>query len=516
MKSQKKALPAETGFILFFLLINLFIHLYTNLFAGYEIFRDELYYLACSTRPAMGYVDQPPFSIYLLILIKMLIGDSVFAIRLLPAILSSLTVFFAGLMARKLGGGIAAIVITCMTVIVTPIYLAMNTYYSMNSIDIFFWALAAYILILIFKDGKQKHWITLGVITGLGLLNKISMAWFVIGLLVALLVTSQRKQLLTRWPYLAGIIALILFTPFIVWNITHNLAHLEFMRNATLYKYSGITRVDFVLGQFLLMNPAAVPIWFAGLYYFFMNRQGRVMNTLGIIFIVTFIILFINGHSKPEYLSPAYIPLLAAGGIQLEQLARKKYRGWIKIFVPALIVFIGIVIAPMALPVLPVEAFISYSKTLPMQPPSVESKELTQLPQFYADMFGWENMAKSVSDVYTSLPQEERAETVVFIRNYGEAGAIEYFSKKYNLPPVICPHNNYWYWGLEMLNTNISTVIIVGGQQKDHLKALEIVEQVAVIQCKYCMPYENNLPVYIGKNLKRPLQDIWEAEKSFN
>jgi len=516
MKSQKISISLEVGLLILFVFINLIIHLLTNIFAGYGIYRDELYYLACSSRLALGYVDQPPFSIYVLTLLKFLIGDSVFAIRLLPAILSSLTVLFAGLMTRKLGGGIAAVVITGMTIIVTPIYLAMNSYYSMNSFDIFFWALAAYVLVLIMKDGKQKHWLTLGIITGLGLLNKISMAWFVIGLFVALLVTKHRKQLLTKWPYLAGIIAFILFTPFIIWNVTHNMAHLEFMRNAIMYKYSGITRVDFVLGQFLLMNPAAVPVWLAGLFYFFINKKGRMFNILGIIFVVTFFILFINGHSKPEYLSPAYIPLFAAGGVQLEQLARRKYWGWIKIFVPAQIVLIGILIAPLALPVLPVETFISFNKTLRLQPPAVENKELADLPQHYADMFGWENLAQSVSDVYTSLPQEGRSKAVIFTQNYGEAGAIEYFSKKFDLPPVICPHNSYWFWSRDILNNNYRVVIIVGGQREDHLKALEQVEQVAVIQNKYSMPYENNLPVYIGKNLKIPLQDIWEAEKSFN
>ncbi len=506
---------SEKFLLLGFALIPLLIHLYTNVFAGYGIFRDELYYLACSHRPGPGYVDQPPFSIYLLAIIRTLIGDSVFAIRLLPAVLSSLTVLIAGLIVRKLKGGITATIIACVTIIVTPIYLAMNSYYSMNSIDIFFWALNAYVLILIFKDGKQKHWLTLGAVTGLGLLNKISMAWFIFGLVAALIITKQRKQLLSKWPYIAGIVAAVLFLPFIIWNLTHDLAQLEFMRNAVQYKYNGISRLDFVLGQFLLMNPAAVPVWLAGLYYLFMDKKGKKFNILGIIFIATFLILFINGHSKSEYLSPAYIPLIAAGGVQLEQLTRKKYLGWIRTAVPSLVSLIGIIVAPLALPILPVKAFVPYSRTLRIQPPSSENKELSELPQFYADMFGWENLAKTVSDVYASLPDEEKSKTVVFTRNYGEAGAVEYYGKKYNLPPVICPHNSYWFWSRDKVNKNHAVVIIVGGRREDHLNMYEQVDRAAEIKCKYCMPYENNLPVFICKNLKKPLIQLWEEEKIF-
>ena len=266
---------------------------------------------------------------------------------------------------------------------------------------------------------------------------------------MALLVTKQRKQLLTKWPYLAGIIAFILFTPFIIWNITHDMAHLEFMRNATIYKYSGITRLDFVLGQLLLMNPVAVPVWLAGLYYFFFNKQGKEFSILGIIFIVTFLILIINGHSKPEYLSPVYIPLIAAGGIQLQQLARRKYWRWLKIFVPAQIIIIGLLIAPLALPVLPVETFITYNKILSMQPPAVENKELADLPQFYADMFGWENLTQTVSHVYTSLPDGEKS-MIACQRNKTHTThigclqlTINFFEKPQRLKSSYRPDRNY-------------------------------------------------------------------------
>lgn len=135
------------------------------------------------------------------------------------------------------------------------------------------------------------------------------------------------------------------------------------------------------------------------------------------------------------------------------------------------------------------------------------------LPQFYSDMFGWEDLARNVSDVYQSLPEKERKNTVVYCGNYGEAGAIEYYSKKYPLPEVICPHNNYWYWWTDdNINT---TIIIIGGELEEHLEALEEVYKAGFHQTKFAMPYENSLPIYIGKRLKISLEEIRRSDKIF-
>ncbi len=516
MTKNKPGVNSALIIILVFAFIKLVIHLYTNAFAGYGIFRDELYYFACSARPDLGYVDHPPFSIYILTLLRPIIGESVFAIRLISAILGALTVWLAGLIVRKMNGGIAAIFTTCTAVTLAPIYLGMNGFYSMNSFDIFFWTLAFYILILIWKEDKQKQWLTLGVVVGLGMLNKISMAWLVIGLIVAVLLTTKRKILLTRWPYLAGGIALLLFMPFVIWNLTHDFAHFEFMRNASQFKYSGVTRMDFIMGQILNMNPAAIIVWVTGLFYLLLNRKGRECSVTGIIYIVTLVILLINGHSKPEYIAPAFVPLLAAGGVQFEQWAQKKYLRWLNIYLPVSIALTGIFIIPLVLPVLPVEKYIAFTKTIGMAPKSPEGKQLSDLPQHFADMHGWENMAKTAAGVYHALPAEEQAKAVIYVRNYGEAGAMEYFREKYDLPKVICPHNNYWLWGWKEIEEQYTVAILVGGEQKDYIDFFEQVEQAGVVISPYAMPYETNLPIYIGRVQKKPIKSVWQNIKNFS
>jgi len=134
-------------------------------------------------------------------------------------------------------------------------------------------------------------------------------------------------------------------------------------------------------------------------------------------------------------------------------------------------------------------------------------------------MFGWEAMAKDVSRVYQSLSIEERKHTVVYCGNYGKAGAVEYYSKKYSLPKVICPHNSYWYWSLDYIehigNNKITTIIIIGGNIKDHLHSLREVEAAGVHKTKYAMPYENNLTIFIGRGLIRSPWQIMQNDKIF-
>ncbi len=493
--------------------LKLILHLGANAFASYGIFRDELYYIACSNRLDLGYVDHPPFSIYLLSLSRQICGDSLFAIRLFPALAAAFTVFLTGLLVRKIGGGRYAVILAALAVMLAPVQLSLNTVYSMNCYDILLWALLAYVVILTVKENEPKWWIVLGLLLGFGLLNKMGMLWFGFGFFLGLLLTKHRRYLATKWPWIAGALSSLLFSPFIIWNFLNDFAHLEFIRNARMLKYAGISTKDFIFGQILQQNPVAFPLWLAGLYYFFFHKEGIKFRILGIIYTVTFVILLISGQSKPEYLSPAYPMLFAGGAVLVERLFSRKYFRWLKFTAPTVIVIGGILISPLAIPILPVKKFIKYSNFIGIGHSNYESKEEAKLPQFFADMFGWENMAATVAAVYHSLPTEEKSKATIFARNYGEAGAIEYYRKKYDLPMVISPHNNYWLWGY---GDNAAEVyIFIGEEWNNYQKYFNKVEQAATIRCGYCMPYENNLPLYVCKDKKINISERWESMKHY-
>jgi len=442
----------------------------------------------------------------------MLFGDSLFAIRLLPAIAGAATVFLTGLMARKLGGGRFAQDLASLASIVSLILLAMDGFFSMNAFDLLFWAWSAYVLILLVKTGDKKYWLYLGLLLGLGLLNKISVLWLGFGILVGVAATSERRWLKTEYPYIAGVIAFALFLPFIIWNATHGLAHLEFIRNASSDKYSSLTLMTFLTGQILVQNPVTLPLWFSGLLWFLFSKKEKRFRMLAYVYLTALAVLILNGHSKPEYLSPAYSMLFAGGAVGIERWTSVQSLRWIKP-VYAIVLIAGIALAPVTLPILPVETYIRYADALGIAPTTAEAKQLDKLPQFYADMFGWEDKAAAVAKVFHSLSPEDQAKCALFGDNYGRCGAIDFYSKKYGMPKSIGSHNNYWLWGPR--NYNGDLVIVLGGDLKSKTDRFESVTIADTVRSAYAMPYENNLAIYVCRHLKMPLKELWPQLKHY-
>lgn len=513
MEHQRR-LGNDIFLILGLALATLAFHLLVNAFGGYGIFRDEYYYIACSKRLAAGYVDQPPLAMFLLAASRAVFGVSQLGLRVLPAVAHALTVILAGLIALKLGGRRTAVRLACLTTFLAPVIIGHTNIYQMNAFAALFWALAAYLLVLIVNGSRPGHWVLLGIVMGLGLLNKIDFLWFGVGLAAGLLLTDMRRHLKTPWPYAAAGIALLVFSPFIHWNVTHNFAHIEFIRNAIAGKYSGLTRLDFLAGQALLPNPVNMLLWVPGLLFLLFDRDGRRYRVLGAIYVAALAVLLANAHSKAEYLGPAYIMLFAAGGVALERWADRGRRRWAVTSFAALSVLTSLMLLPFAVPVLPVETFIKYSAAVGVKPSTSEEQSLSQLPQSYADMFGWEGLARDVSAVYMALPTAERASTVVLARNYGEAGALEYYAGRYPLPRIISTHNSYWYWGYP--EEGFRTVIVLRGSEEDHRKSCDEVVLAATHTCRYSMPYENDMPIYICRGIRVTPAELWKREKNFD
>ena len=494
-------------------LLSFGIHLLVNALGGYGYFRDELYYLACSRHLAPGYVDQPPFSIFLLALSRTFLGDTVFAIRLVPAIVSGLSVVILCRLVRRLNGGPTAMAIASLAFICSGHILSFHAYYSMNSLDILFWLVAAYVLVLLGERPTARRWVLLGLVLGVGLLNKTSVIWLGAGVGASLLLTRFRGQLKTPGPYLAAATALILFSPYVIWNVAHEYPHLEFMKNAAAGKYSELTRSRFLVDQFVNMSPPTVLVALLGLCWYLFSDEGRSYRFLAIVFLTVFGILVLNPHSKSEYIAAAYPLLLAGGGVMVERLARRWGRG-VPLALGAVLVVAGIVVAPIALPVLPVETYIRYADMTGVSASTPEQLQLAELPQFFADMQGWEELAQDVSKAYLSIPAAERTTTVALVGNYGEAGALEQYARKYPLPRVICAHNSYWFWGVG--DTPITTFIRLGGKKDDHVKKYADVTLAGVHTCRYCMPYENNLNIFLARQRRRPIEEVWGEAHSFH
>ena len=488
----------------------------------YGIFRDELYYLSCASRPAAGYVDQPSFSILFLGGWRALFGDSAAALMVPPALCGAATVLLTGLLAWRFGGGPAAQGLASVAAATAPIWVGMTGYYSMNSFDILFWTLAATLLAALLErepgPGAARLWLFLGVVLGLGLLNKLSILWLGAGIFAGLLATSERRRLGTRGPWVAGAVAALGLLPYVVWNASHGWPTPEFMRRATAEKYRAVSPLAFSGELLLLFQPFAAPLWIAGLVWLLAAKDGRRYRVLGVVFLVTLAILLANRTSKAEYLSASFAPLLAAGGVALERVLHRGRTAALAWTYAGALVAGGLAISPFALPLLPVPAYLSYAEALGMGPSTTERNALGPLPQHFADRFGWPEMAAEVARAAGTLPQNERRTARVWARNYGEAAALERYGRPLGVPPVLCPHNSFWFWSLADLEKNApfgGPLVVIGGRRETLTPVFEGVEEAGRTGHPFAMPYENGRTIWICRGPKEPLLGVLLRDRLF-
>src|SRR5215472_4679322 len=260
--------PSELAVIVSFSAIALLVHALTN--GRYGYFRDELYYIACGRHLAFGYVDQPPLSILLLQLSQMLLGDSLFAIRFLPALAGAAIVALTGIIARDMGGHAWAIALACAGSLCALFNLAVGNFFSMNAFEPLFWMGAVYLLVRIVNGGSGTLWLWLGALLGLSSENKHSTVFFAVGILVALLLTTDRRQFAGKWIWLGGIIAFALALPNILWEARYHWPTYELLNNiAHSNKNVALSPVEFILQQAVFLNPGTLPLWLAGLFWLF-------------------------------------------------------------------------------------------------------------------------------------------------------------------------------------------------------------------------------------------------------
>jgi hypothetical protein len=511
-ESPKKRLAiTATALVLCITTAKFLVHLYAGRHYGY--FVDELYYLACSRHLDWGYVDQPPLIAVITWLVRSLLGDSLPAIRFLPAVAGAAEVALTARIARELGGKRFAQGLAALAALVAPAILAADSLVTMNAFEPLFWMGCAYLFIRIVKTGNQKLWIWFGVLSGFGLENKYSMMIFGAGIVVGLLLTPERRSLARPWLWVGGAIAFLIFLPNLLWNIHRHFPFLEVHANI---QRSGrdvpLGPLAFFAQEILTLLPLTLPIWLAGLWFFFFSKPGKPFRALGWAWVFTAAVI-VTLSPRIYYLYPAFPVLFAGGSVMWESRLDRPRFTWVKLAYSALMVVAGALFSPLAVPVLPPETYIRYTKALHLEPPRIETHRLGPLPQLYADQFGWEEMVATVARVYNRLPPEVRAKTAIFGGNYGQAGAIDLFGPKYGLPPAISGHQNYFFWGPR--DYTGESMIVMAGRLEDLERRFASVEKVASVYHPYSMPYEH-FDVFYCRGLCQPLKEIWPQVKNWD
>jgi hypothetical protein len=383
----------------------------------------------------------------------------------------------------------------------------------MNALELILWAWSALVLVRALRFGRPQDWIVLGLVLGLGLLNKISMMWLGFGLFAALLLTQHRRHLATPWPYAAAGLAALLFSPHVLWQQAHGWPTLEFMRNAAGHKMARVSPIDFVVTQFQVMGPVNALVYLPGLIWALFARPGRPWRVLSLIFLAVAAVLIAAGTSRANYLAVAYPMLLALGGVAWERWSAGRGGGALRVALLGVVALLGLPLVLLVLPLLPVETFIRYQAALGQRPSTEERKEVGPLPQHYADMFGWDDLVAEVEKAYRRLSPDEQRRAVVFGQNYGEAGAIDVLGRPRGLPRAISGHNHYWLWGPGDWDGRV--LIIIGGDRPDNAAFFEQIEIVGRTRSPYAMPYERDLDISIGRGLRMPVGEAWPRLKHY-
>ncbi len=478
-------------------------------FAGinhYGFFRDELYYMACGEHLAWGYVDQPPLIAFVAWLARHLFGPSMVSMRLFPVLAGAAIVWLTGILARDLGGGRLAQFLAAAAILLAPVNLAFDSFLSMNAFEPLFWLLCAWIAVRIVKGASPKLWLIFGLVAGIGLENKHSMLVFGFALAVGLLLSGEYRLFHSKWIWLGAAVALCLFLPNLVWEARHGWPQIEVVRNAQRFKNEAISPLRFLFEQVLFLHPVELPVWLGGLIWYFGSREGKRFRFLGWSYLIV-LAIFVIFNGKTYYPLPVYPLLMAAGGVAFEAFVAQPRRRWLAISYPALVVAAGLATVPFGVALLPVNAFLQYSSGLPFFRVRTERDAPVPLPQLYADMFGWDDMAATISSVYHSLPVSEQAGCAILAGNYGEAGAIDYYGPKLGIPKAISGHNSYFYWGPRGYSGGCA--IVFGERATEFTKLFGEVQQVATITNPHAMVVEQNVPVYLCHKPSAPLSALW-------
>jgi hypothetical protein len=508
----RKSLRDGLGWVLLIAAAKLVLHLSFAWRYGY--FGDELYHLACGEHLDWGYVDQPPLIALMAWAVRHTLGESLFAVRLLPGVAGAALVVLAGMTARELGARTFGMALAALTSATIGVLFVMHYLFTMNAFEPLFWLGCAYILARIINSGNQMLWLAFGAVAGLGLQNKYSMAVFGAGLVLGLLLTPHRKMLAQKWIYLGGAMAAAIFLPNVIWNVQHNWPFFELMRNI---RESGrdvvLNPLAFLGRQILLIGPVHFPVWLAGTIYLFATEKARPYRALGWAFVFT-LTFFILSEGKDYYVAPAFPVALIGGAVAIELWTERASWRWLRVALPALLLIVTISLLPIVLPVLSVDSLLAYLDKLPFEVPASEvGHRYAKLPHHFAWQFGWQELVEATARVYHNLPPQERERAAILGNNFGQAGAIDLLGPKHGLPKAIGVHQSYWLWGPRGYTGEV--MIVLGDTPEDLQRWCGSVEVAAVLHPAYARPRES-WSVLVCRQLKMPLQQAWPLIKNWN
>ncbi|MES1221122.1 MAG: glycosyltransferase family 39 protein [Bacteroidota bacterium] len=429
----------------------------------YQPHRDEYLYLAEAHHMSWGYMEVPPL-LSVFAWITNLFGSSMFWIKIWPALFGALTFLLVGKIILSLGGKTFALFLGWLPFILDG-YMRLFFLFMPNFLDVFFWTLIAFSMIRYIQTQQNKWLYLFGIAVGLGMMSKYSVAFFTASILAGILLTRNRRIFANKHFYFASLIALLIFLPNIMWQYDHRfpvITHMDELQQEQL-KYNSAT--GFIISQ-LMMNLPCIFIWIAGLVHIIFTTQGKPYRLLAWTYLFVIVLLIVL-RGKDYYALGAYPVLFAFGAFHLEKVTSLRLR-WTRYAMLTFSMALGLFAMPLIMPMAKPESLAKYYKQTGMNKSGSfkwEDQQMHPLPQDFADMMGWKEMALKTGAVYNSLPPEERTKTFVYCRGYYSAGALNYYRKEAGLPEAYSDNASFLFWMPDKYD--VRNLILVGHQVPD-------------------------------------------------
>lgn len=504
-RSANEATPARVA-----LIGGIVTFAFHALLAGrYDLFRDELYFIVCGQHPSFGYVDQPPL-VPLAAAALYKLGLGAWGLRLPVAAAAGALAWLTGTFARKLGGGTVAVAVATLATAIAPMLMGLTATLNTSAFDPLCWTAVALLVVYALREDNDRALIWAGAITGITLEIKYAILFWIVGLVLGLLLTPQRRILLRPALWIGAALAAAIAAPSFVWQMLHGFPFLE-LGEAAGGKNAAIPLGSFLTNQVMVMNPAFAPLWIAGLVAPFIVKPLKDLRFIPIACLIVFAIVRI-GHGKDYYLSPLYPSLFAIGTIALAGLVRARLARIVAGIAVAGGVAVSAAAAPIALPILSPSQLVHYIERTGISPQKQErSFKGTVLPQTFADQLGWHDFTRQVEAAWAKIPTDERARTAIKVDNYGEAAALDIYGR--GLPPVLSGHNQYYLWGLRGQDpVNVMVVQFDLPSLRPHCRSTKLLGKT---YSRFAMAYENDKVIALCIRVKPSLQQLWPTTKHF-
>ena len=488
-----------------FIFAKLCLHFATN--TNYELHRDEMLYFNMADHLSFGYATVPPVIGFLAFIVKSIFGYSVFGIRFIPAILGAASIFIIARIVRELGGGILALIMASSSFLFSTGFLLFDTLFTPNVIEQFLWLITTYFIFRMISTNNPKLWIMIGILVGLAFLNKYSVLFYIPGFFVAMMFSRHRDIFKSKYFYFSLIAGIIIILPNFLWQYNHGWPVFFHMSELNRTQMVNLTFSDFFIDIFS-MNLLSTLIWLTGLVSLLFLRQEKGNRYIGIASLII-ILLFLVSKGKAYYILGLIPFLFAYGGYIME-----KYLAGRLVYINYFVLFISLsfslIALPFGIPLMSFDKLIKYkekTRHLIIYPfYRWEDGKIHNISQIYADMAGWRELTGYVAKAYGQLSKEEQKKCTIYVEsNYGQAGAIHFYGKAYNLPEPVSFLESYTIWSPDTIPDG--PFIYINNEEGDIRKLFKNVTKVGQVSNQYFR--ENGLLVFLCTNPESTLKEVY-------